>query len=197
MAKTSGISGKAVALATAGGLLVYAGLRGQSPLESLRGVMTGKVAPIPAGKPVTLSGGDWGGGDFGGTAPAASGTVARAAQIAVQQVGKPYRWATTGPNTFDCSGLIVYSYRQAGIPLPRYWSGAFLTSTSFRKIKREEVTAGDVCWKPGHVALATSNNAIVEAPRTGIPVRTRALSGFTIYLRYVGSTYNPGLRGPR
>lgn len=197
MAKTTGLSGKAVALAAAGGLLVYAGLRGETPLDSLREVLTGKPGPIPEGKPVTVS--EFGGGTFEDAAPAASGTAGKAAQIATQQVGKPYRWGATGPGAFDCSGLIVYAYRQAGANMPRYWSGAFLTSSMFRKISRGDVAAGDVCWKPGHVALATGNNSIVEAPRTGIPVRTRELTGFTVYLRYgtARPTYNPGLRGPR
>lgn len=185
--QTAGISGKAIALATAGGVLVYAGLRGESPLDSLRGILTGSPSPIPEGKPVTL---DFGGGTFGGdrTAPAASAVAGRAADIALQQVGKPYRWGASGPDRFDCSGLISYAYNHAGAPFGRMTSAGMAVSPKFRKISRSQVAAGDVLYKPGHVALATGSNSLVEAPRTGIPVRTRAIGGgWTMYLRYVGT----------
>lgn len=190
-----GISGTAVALSAGGALLLYAGLRGTSPVDALRDVLTGKPPPLPEGKAVTLSG--------GGSVPpvAETGTssagAGRAVDIALQQVGKPYKWGGNGPDRFDCSGLIIYSYRKAGINLPRYWSGAFAVSSQFRKVPREQVAAGDVLWKPGHVALATGNNGLVEAPHTGALVRTGPIDGrgFRLFLRYVGSDSRSPMRG--
>lgn len=198
MAQSAGISGRAVGLATAGGLLVYAGLRGESPLESLRGILTGSPAPVPSGKPVTL---DLPADTASRTGVAASAVAGRAAQIALQQVGKPYRWGAVGPDRFDCSGLISYAYNHAGASgFGRMTSAGMAVSPKFRKISRSEVQAGDVLYKVGHVALAISNSQLVEAPRTGIPVRTRSISGFSMYLRYVGSgstTPPPSVRNPR
>lgn len=190
MAQTVGISGKALGLATAGGILVYAGLRGENPLVAMRSVLTGSPAPLPAGKPVTINvpSGTAQDGATGGASGAASGALGRAVSIALQQVGKPYKWAAVGPNAFDCSGLIVYSYNKAGIKLPRYTSHVFAVSTQFRKISRSEVRPGDVAWKLGHVALITGPNGIVEAPKRGVPVRTRSLTGFSMYLRYTGAS---------
>jgi cell wall-associated NlpC family hydrolase len=186
MAQSAGISGRALGLATAGGILVYAGLRGESPLESLRGILTGSPAPVPKGTPVELvlpSAGSGGSGTLG-VEPGSSAIASKAASIALRQVGKPYRWGASGPDRFDCSGLISYAYRQAGSNIGRLTSWGFMISPRFKKISRGQVKAGDVLWKPGHVALAISSSALVEAPRTGIPVRTRAITGFSAYLRY-------------
>jgi cell wall-associated NlpC family hydrolase len=185
MAQTAGISGKALGLATAGGILVYAGLRGENPLEALRSILTGSPAPVPSGRPVTL---DVPSGGASVGSGAVTGNLGKAVQVALAQVGKPYRWGGAGPNSFDCSGLISYAYRQAGMDIGRMTSATFAVSTRFRKISRAEVRAGDVLWKLGHVALATGPNSLVEAPRRGIPVRTRSISGFTMYLRYTGAS---------
>lgn len=199
MAPQAGISGRALGLATAGGLLIYAGLRGESPLDSLRGILTGSPAPVPEGVAVTL---DVPSGTASRTGVAASAVAGRAASIAVAQVGKPYRWGAAGPDRFDCSGLVSYAYNRAGASgFGRMTTAAIAISPKFRKISRSEVAAGDLLWHVGHVAIATSNSTLVEAPRTGIPVRTRAIGGgWTMYLRYVGTgstTPPPSVRNPR
>jgi cell wall-associated NlpC family hydrolase len=195
MARQASVNGLALGVATAGGLLIYAGLRGENPLAALRGVLTGSPAPVPAGKPVTVelpnwSGGtgDWGSGTFSGTGAAG---VGKAVSIALAQVGKPYKWGGKGPSVFDCSGLISYAYIQAGLMTGYLTSWGFATSTKFRKVKRQEVQAGDVLWRTGHVALYIGNGQIVEAPRTGIPVRTRTVkpTEFSLTLRFVGPSY--------
>lgn len=42
-----------------------------------------------------------------------------ALNLAMTQVGKPYRWGGTGPNNWDCSGLVQWAFRSVGINLPR------------------------------------------------------------------------------
>lgn len=204
MARQASVNGLALGVATAGGLLIYAGLRGENPLAALRSVLTGSPAPVPAGKPVTvdwLGGGDWGSGTFGGTGidpTTGAGTAARAVQIALAQVGKPYKWGGKGPASFDCSGLISYAYIQAGLLTGYLTSWGFASSPKFRKVGRQEVAAGDVLWRPGHVAMYIGNGQIVEAPRTGIPVRTRVVkpTEFALTLRYAGPAYTPKPAGP-
>jgi cell wall-associated NlpC family hydrolase len=195
MAQQATINGLALGVATAGGLFVYAGLRGENPLASLRSVLTGSPAPLPAGKPVTVDvpawsggSGDWGSGDFSGTS--ATG-VGHAVQVALAQVGKPYAWGKSGPNSFDCSGLVSYAYIQAGLLQSRLTSWGFASSPKFGKVRAQAAMPGDVVWKPGHVALVIGAGQIVEAPRTGIPVRTRTYrpTEFVLTLRYKGPSY--------
>jgi cell wall-associated NlpC family hydrolase len=45
--------------------------------------------------------------------------LSRAVSVALQQVGDPYRYGAAGPRAFDCSGLMQYSFRKAGLSLPR------------------------------------------------------------------------------
>ncbi|MBC8159824.1 MAG: C40 family peptidase, partial [Roseiflexaceae bacterium] len=45
--------------------------------------------------------------------------AARVVQLALSQIGKPYVWGDEGPSTFDCSGLMQWSYGQIGRTIPR------------------------------------------------------------------------------
>lgn len=98
----------------------------------------------------------------------------RAVQAALAQLGKPYVWGSKGPNSFDCSGLIQWAYRQAGVNLGPD------TYTQIRQgIPVTQVQAGDAvfpldAWNsrgPGHVQLAISATQVVEAPGRGMNVR--------------------------
>ncbi len=106
-------------------------------------------------------------------APApASGRAAQAVQHALAQVGKRYVWGTSGPNTFDCSGLTSYAYRQVGISLPRS-SRAQLGMG--RSVSKSQLQPGDLVfyYSPvSHVGMYIGNGKIVHAanPRTGVNI---------------------------
>lgn len=108
------------------------------------------------------------------SAPAASsGRVQTVINAAVAQVGKRYVYATSGPNTFDCSGLTSYAYRQIGISLPR--SSRAQYSGAGRRVPVSEIQPGDLVFYyggPSHVGLYIGNGKIVHAanPRTGINI---------------------------
>ena len=53
------------------------------------------------------------------TSQAPNQAVAAAIAFAREQLGKPYLWGGTGPDAFDCSGLVMMAYRAAGISIPR------------------------------------------------------------------------------
>ncbi len=58
-------------------------------------------------------------GPVPGASAASTKRVALASSIALQQVGDPYVWGAIGPSSFDCSGLVQYSFRKAGISRPQ------------------------------------------------------------------------------
>ena len=103
--------------------------------------------------------------------PSVSPSSARAAIVnyAKAQVGKAYIWGGEGPNGFDCSGLVLKAYQQAGIYLPHY-SGSQIARG--HRISLDAIQPGDLFAKPGggHIAIYVGNGQIVEAanPRAGV-----------------------------
>lgn len=102
-----------------------------------------------------------------------AGRAALAVRAALSRLGRPYVWGATGPDQFDCSGLVQWSYAQAGIRLDR---------TTYQQINdgipvsRSQVRPGDLVFPhAGHVQLAIGNNLVVEAPYSGAPVRISRL----------------------
>jgi cell wall-associated NlpC family hydrolase len=67
----------------------------------------------------------------------------RALNIAAAQKGDPYRWGATGPRSFDCSGLTLYSFKKAGKTLPRTAQGQYNKSHKVAPSKR---TKGDLVF---------------------------------------------------
>lgn len=192
MAQTRGFSGPAVGLAAAGGLLVYAGVTGKPPLDALRELVKGAASPpAPWARPQTAGPG------ASVASGAGAGPMAGAAQTALAQVGKPYRWGAKGPDRFDCSGLVYFCYRQTDPSYTYLTTYGIIASRKFSKISRADVAAGDLLWKTGHVAIAISGSELVEAYRTGTLVRRGPIDGrgFVAFLRY--RLVAPRLGGPQ
>ncbi|PWW65271.1 C40 family peptidase [Actinokineospora spheciospongiae] len=113
--------------------------------------------------------------------PAPTAAAGNAIQWALGQQGKPYVWGalTDQQNSYDCSSLMLQSYRAAGIQLPRtsreqYYAGAMLPL--------EQAQPGDLLfWATDesdprtihHVAMYLGDGKIVEAQQTGVPVHIR------------------------
>jgi peptidoglycan DL-endopeptidase CwlO len=103
--------------------------------------------------------------------------VATAIAFAEQQIGKPYQWGATGPDAFDCSGLVMMAYRAAGIYIDRTSQEQWLTE---QQIPASQVQPGDLVFfagadgtptSPGHVGLVIGNGQMIEAYATGFPIR--------------------------
>jgi peptidoglycan DL-endopeptidase CwlO len=112
------------------------------------------------------------------SAPATRSSVGGAVGVALSQIGKPYAWGSTGPGSFDCSGLVTYAYRSVGIThLPRSSAAMYGATT---RISRADLRPGDLVfyYSPvSHVAIYIGNGQVVEAPNSGATVRVRALQG--------------------
>ncbi|HEY3259382.1 MAG TPA: NlpC/P60 family protein [Pseudonocardiaceae bacterium] len=105
------------------------------------------------------------------TAPPASGVAGQAMRIALLQQGKPYQWSAEGPNSFDCSGLVYYSYLQIGITLPR---SSRSMSTVGVAVPRSSIQPGDLLffYSPvSHVGISVGGTQMVHSPQSGDVVK--------------------------
>lgn len=125
----------------------------------------------------------------GDTKSKATSGVSAAAITAVtdakKQLGTPYQFGGEKPGVgFDCSGLVQWSYGQAGVGLPRTSQSQY-AATKARSIDPSKAQEGDLVFQagsdgspnsPGHVAMMVNHTQIIEAPHTGLNVRVRAYS---------------------
>lgn len=90
---------------------------------------------------------------------------------ALSKLGSPYGWGATGPNQFDCSGLMVWAYQQQGKTIPRTSQAQLAGGTP---VSRADLQPGDIVgYYPGvtHVGMYIGNGQLVHASDYGIPVQ--------------------------
>ena len=102
----------------------------------------------------------------------------RAAAQALKMVGKPYRYGGSTPAGFDCSGLVQYSFKQAGVALPRATDEQLRAS---QPLRGQHLRRGDLLFfdqegkKKSHVGIYLGDGRFVHAPSSGKSVRTDRL----------------------
>ena len=112
--------------------------------------------------------------------------------LAHKQLGKPYVWGAEGPNSFDCSGLIYYVYKNAaGITLPRTSSAQYSAGVA---VSRSNLKAGDLIFSSTdgtgnitHVAIYVGDGQMIHAPRNGKNVEKVSISNSYWNKAYVGA----------
>ncbi|MFI6761805.1 C40 family peptidase [Micromonospora sp. NPDC050417] len=114
----------------------------------------------------------------GSTVKPPSGAAGTVVSYALAQVGKRYVYGASGPNSFDCSGLVQASYARVGVKLP-HQSGAI--ASRGRRVPAGQWKPGDVIHTPGHVAIYLGNNKMVAATKPSTGVRVDTVRGGTAY----------------
>lgn len=130
-------------------------------------VVSAPVAPVAVSAPTHTP-----------AAPAA-GSAARgtAVQNALDKIGSPYRWGATGPNAFDCSGLINWAFEQEGFELPRTSRALSQVGTP---VSRDELQPGDLVffYSPvSHAGIYIGDGQMVHASTSSKPVRISSIEG--------------------
>jgi cell wall-associated NlpC family hydrolase len=111
----------------------------------------------------------------------------RAARIAVQAVGIPYRWGGSSPASgFDCSGLVYWAYRHLGVELPH---SSYALYDLGRRVHRSRLKPGDLVffYGLGHVGMYIGRDRMVHAPSSGRRVEVVRLHGSHYGRRLVGA----------
>ncbi len=108
---------------------------------------------------------------------APNGRASTAISAAMSRLGTPYRWGGTSPAGFDCSGLMLWSWAQAGVSLPRT-SGAQKAAT--QRISSSQLQPGDLVFSGSpvyHVGMYIGGGQMIHSPHTGDVVKISAVRG--------------------
>ncbi len=112
--------------------------------------------------------------DYGNPPPGAKGD--KAVWYAEKKLGRPYRWGAEGPNSFDCSGLTKWAYKQVGISLPHYSREQINCG---KRVSKSNLQPGDLVFFGSpihHVGMYVGGGDFIEAPYSGANVRISRLS---------------------
>jgi cell wall-associated NlpC family hydrolase len=102
------------------------------------------------------------------TPPPTSGKVSAVIAYAYSQLGKPYCYGGAGPDCFDCSGLTMMAWAQAGVTMSH---GSSDQMASFPSVSMDELQPGDLVFWNGHVGIYVGNGSVLHAPHTGTVVQ--------------------------
>jgi cell wall-associated NlpC family hydrolase len=138
------------------------GIDRSAPAAS-RDTRAAAAAPVQAAAPAAASVG------------AGSSAAQSAVGAALAQRGKPYVWAAAGPGSFDCSGLVQYAYKAAGVSLPH---SSRSQASMGRAVSRAELQPGDLIafYSPvSHIGIYIGNGQMVHAPTSGDVVKVASI----------------------
>ena len=115
------------------------------------------------------------------TPGAGSGAGAVAVQAALSRIGSPYSWGAGGPGAFDCSGLVMWSFQQAGVFLPH---SSYALAAGGQPVSMDQMQPGDVISyysDASHVGIYVGDGMMVHASTFGIPVAVVPVNNAPIY----------------
>ena len=109
----------------------------------------------------------------------ASGRAKVAIDFALAQLGDPYVYGGTGPNGWDCSGLMMKAWAAAGVSIPRVVGPQMAATT---RVPMNALQPGDLVAysSMSHIGMYLGGGKVVHAPRPGKSVEITSLSGFSV-----------------
>lgn len=204
-----GISGVAVVLATAGGVLLYAGFQGLNPLQALKDITSGKTKGLttaqvsfvndPTGGGAGLgNGGSMAVGFTGGESALGNQIVAAAMRHSSEKYSQARRWQA---GYSDCSSFVGKALKDVGITPPGgSVTGSYLVWQKLKTVSRSEIQAGDILCGSGHVAIALSPSTAIGQQSSRTNVRQDSIPNIMygqsswVPRRYVGTPSSGGER---
>ncbi len=149
-------------------------------LHKLIGQEQALLSQLTPAQQQTVGPGGGGGGGGGGTTTyrGPTGTQAeKAVAFAYAQIGKPYVFGASGPDSYDCSGLTMASWAAAGISIPRT---SYEQWASLPHVPTSQLQPGDILVfnGVGHVGIYVGGGQLIDAPHSGLNVEKIALSGW-------------------
>jgi len=165
--RTAGLAARAAAEAAEG---AESGTGDGGNLDIPRGILLGMPVNVPEGRQRGTKVG-----------------AAKAVAYARAQIGKPYLWAADGPESFDCSGLVLMAWGQSGVSLPHWSVAQYATG---KKISLANIRPGDMVFfatdlteyrSIHHVGLYIGNGQMIEAPFTGSFVRVSSINRASLF----------------
>lgn len=117
----------------------------------------------------------------GDVAPPGSPAATTVIQAALSRLGSPYSWGGSGPGAFDCSGLVMWSFQQAGISLPH---SSQALARGGQSVSRDQMQPGDLVTyysDASHVGIYIGDGMMVHASTYGTPVRVAPVDNAPIH----------------
>ncbi|GLZ56649.1 NlpC/P60 family protein [Micromonospora parva] len=109
------------------------------------------------------------------------GAAGTAVKFACAQIGKPYVWGAEGPNSYDCSGLMLAAWAKAGVSLPH---NAAAQSRVTKNVSRGDLRPGDLVFYYSdihHVGMYVGGGWVVHASQAGQPVKMKKVDDGPIH----------------
>ena len=94
-----------------------------------------------------------------------------AVEAALSRQGMPYVWGATGPDEFDCSGLVMWAWQQAGVTIPRTSAEQ---AAGLTEVPLDQLRPGDLVtfYSPvSHVSMYVGHGMVVHASMPGVPIK--------------------------
>ena len=145
----------------------------KSSLGKLIDTQKATLASLTVPQQQTVQTNSIGAGGTGTTSATYTGTTStqggKAVAFAYAQLGKPYEWGATGPNSFDCSGLVQAAWAAAGVSIPRT---TYAQWAALPHISSSAIQPGDLLYfdGEGHTAIYVGGGYMIDAPQTGMDI---------------------------
>lgn len=155
------ISGTGIAVVTSGSLFIYAGLRGLSPLAALKDITSGNFQPLlPGSGSAAATGGTSASAAVG--VSAGDGSLLSTAVALGTAAGNTYQWGATGPDAYDCSGLVWTAMKQLGYTGRRFNTATFALSKAGTRVATP-ATGDVVLWTGHHMGIVSGTDQFYSA----------------------------------